>query len=125
MSNTKEFGALRFFIYPDMAEKAFVGVCIDLGIVKVDKNLDRLKKDLEEAAQGYVEGIIKYNLNEALLNQKPPKKYLDLYERYLSELKKSIRSNHHPWYKTTVRSRLPFVFSDAQIFTKNVCPAIG
>jgi len=81
--NTKKQGVLRFFIYQDGKTKEFVGLCIDLGIVKFNKNLVKLKTDLDEAAKGYVETIIKRNLDEKLLNQTLPAGYLNLYNKYL------------------------------------------
>lgn len=79
--NTKKKGMLRFFIYYDKKEKEFVGVCIDLGIIKCGDNPYYVEKDLTEAAMGYIETIGKENLPDTLLNQKPPQEYLDIFEK--------------------------------------------
>ena len=48
--NIKKDGMLRFFIYYDKKEKEFVGVCVDLGIIKCGENPYYVEKDLTEAA---------------------------------------------------------------------------
>ena len=77
--NTKKNGILRFFIYYDKKEKEFVGVCVDLGIIKCGDNPYYVEKDLTDAAMGYVEMIEKENLPDNLLNQKPPHEYLEIF----------------------------------------------
>lgn len=89
--NTKKTGILRFFTYFDEKAKEFVGVCLDLSIVKCGENPYYVEKDLVEAAMGYVEAVCKNRLPDALLNQKPPKEYLNLFEQFIS-----ATSRHEP-----------------------------
>lgn len=91
--NTKKKGILRFFVYYDKKEKEFVGVCIDLGIIKSGSDCEEVKKDLTMAARGYVETIIKDNLPDALLNQKPPRMYLVIFKRLLNAMQKRRGDN--------------------------------
>jgi hypothetical protein len=113
MSNTKKTVTLNFFTYFDKSESAFVGVCFELGIIKVDANGERLKRDLVEAAIGYVETVCKENLSTDLLNQEPPQKYVEIYKRYIGSLVA----------ETPIRPTKIFDFSNAGIFSRPVlCP---
>lgn len=62
MKNTKEQAQFRFVMYKKPQDKYFVGICLDLDIVEQDENPVRLRKSLEEAAQGYIEAVRKNNL---------------------------------------------------------------
>ncbi|MFH0838028.1 MAG: hypothetical protein V1880_02070 [Patescibacteria group bacterium] len=82
--NTKGEGILRFLVYFDPKDQEFVGVCMDLGIIKCGKNPKQVEQDVLEAAFGYVETVCKDNLPDKLLNQKPPKEYIDVFDNYIS-----------------------------------------
>ncbi|OGD67555.1 hypothetical protein A3F08_00815 [Candidatus Berkelbacteria bacterium RIFCSPHIGHO2_12_FULL_36_9] len=115
MNNTKTRGQLRFVIYKRLKDKYFTGVCLDLDIVEQDEDPVKLKKSLEEAAQGYLETVAKNNLNDQLLNKQAPKKYkkiLENLERYLHQLHQdSLPKNN-------------FALEDSQFFTRNTCDLI-
>ncbi len=82
--NTKKNMLLRFFIYFDKQEKEFVGVCVDLGIIKAGNDPKQVEKDLNDTAVGYIENIIKdKDFSEDLLNQEPPKEYMEIYNEIL------------------------------------------
>lgn len=93
MQNTKHGGTIRFFIYKE--GKKYVGVCLDLDIVEEGKDIEKLKESLGEAARGYVETIIKEEMNESLLNQHAPKKYWEKYRSYLKYLEKEKLSENN------------------------------
>ena len=114
VQNTKRRGVLRFFIYFDQADKEFVGVCVDLGIIKTDNDPYRLKQDLENAALGYVEIVYKNKLPDYLLNQKPPKKYLDIFQDILSAIEAKEKSR----YRVDLNETQTFFRS-----VKDLCPA--
>jgi hypothetical protein len=82
--NTKKRGVLRFLVYFDPKDEEFIGVCMDLGIIKCGKNSDQVKQDVVEASIGYLETICKDNLPDKLLNQKPPKEYIDIFNNFIS-----------------------------------------
>jgi hypothetical protein len=84
--NTKKGGQLNFFTYFDKSENAFVGVCIELAIIKESVNEAKLKRDLVSAAAGYVENVCKHGLSEDLLNQEPPEEYMKIFHRFISTL---------------------------------------
>jgi len=46
--------------------------------VKESEDANKLKCDLEEAAKGFVEAVVKKNLPDDLLNQKPPQEISDM-----------------------------------------------
>lgn len=83
MKNTKQNTVLRFFTYYDEKGKEFVGVCLDLGIVKSGENPYFVEKDVVDAAMGYVEAVCKEHLPDTLLQQKPPQEYIDRFERFI------------------------------------------
>lgn len=95
-NNTKQYGSLRFFIYFDVTQDTYVGVCLDVGIVKENKNPEELRQELLEAAVGYVETVDTSNLPDELLNQRVPKEYQDIYEAFLESLKISQRHSAIP-----------------------------
>ncbi|MFH1412539.1 MAG: hypothetical protein ABIG10_00720 [bacterium] len=79
MINTKKNTILRFFIYYDEKEKEFIGVCVDLAIIKVGNDPRKVKDDLINASFGYAEAVCNQNLPDKLLNHKLPKEYLDVH----------------------------------------------
>ncbi len=113
--NTKKSGVLRFFIYFDKKKKEFVGVCLELGIITCGENPYFVEKDLLESARGYVATICKKNLTDQLLNQSPPKEYIEIFEKFLRiSSGKAIEQNTS-------------FFDEARTFLKTVpelCPAI-
>ena len=82
--NTKEKGLLRFLVYFDPKDNEFVGICMDLSLIKTGRNPLEVERDVVEAAMGYVETVCKENLPDKLLNQKPPKEYIDVFNNYLA-----------------------------------------
>jgi len=111
MENTKQQGQFRFVIYKRPRDKYYTGVCLDLDIVEENKDPIALRKSLEEAVQGYLEAVIKKDLNDKLLNKPAPKKYWNM----LKELEKYFHALHqisHP------KQRFPL--QDSQIFTRDV-----
>lgn len=113
--NTKKKGMLRFFIYYDKKEKEFVGVCVDLGIIKCGDNPYFVEKDLKEAASGYLETVTKENLPDSLLNQKPPQEYIEIFHKISNAI-----FNRKAQESSTVD------LSEARTFVKTVpelCPA--
>ena len=82
--NTKKEGVLRFLIYFEPKDSEFIGICMDLGIIKTGKNPVLVEQDVTEAAMGYVETVCKENLSDKLLNQKPPKEYIEVFNDYIA-----------------------------------------
>jgi len=111
MRNTKKQGLLRFLIYKRSKDKLFTGICLDLDIVEQSENPEKLRKSLEKAAQGYIEAVIKKDLDGELLNKPAPKKYWKI----ISEIEKYLRLIH----KVSVpKQRVPI--TNSQIFTKEL-----
>ena len=111
MVNTKRQGQFKFLIYKKEHEKFYTGVCLNLDIVEKDEDPVKLRKSLEEAAQGYLETVYKKNLNDDLLNKKAPKEYWSL----LEDLEKYLRLMRQP-----SKSSKSLDIQDSQIFTKNI-----
>ncbi len=75
---------MRFLVYFEPKDNEFIGVCMDLGIIKTGKNPLQVEQDVTEAAMGYVETVCKENLSDKLLNQKPPKEYMEVFNNYIA-----------------------------------------
>lgn len=86
VKNTKNEGILRFFIYRE--KDHYMGVCLDLNIVEVGKDLDDLKKSIIEAAFGYIQVVNEHNLSDEHLNKPAPKAYWRKYYKHLEFLNK-------------------------------------
>lgn len=88
--NTRKKGQIRFLIFKEKNAELFTGVCLDFGIVLQDKNDEKLKRELERSALGYLKAVAKEGMSEELLNNQAEKKYFDRYEKFLrEELKRS------------------------------------
>jgi len=113
MSNSKERGILNFFIFFDIKEKEYVGFCIDLGILKFGTDLEKMKSDLEEAAQGYVKNIGQYDLSDKLLNQHEviPEEYRMYFDTYLKILTDRANKSYHKKFINTLHITEPQIFS--------------
>ncbi len=93
-SNTKKAGSVRLFFFQE--KKKFIGVCLELDIVKEGTELERLRSHLREAVEGYVEVVCKERLPDELLNRPAPKKYWDRYASFVSSLEATGRQTSHP-----------------------------
>lgn len=104
----------RFIIFKRQKDKYFTGVCLDLDIIEQEKDPIKLRKSLEEAAQGYLEAIMKNDININQVAKSAPRKYwkiLDNLERYFHLLRQ----------RANVKS-LPV--NDSQIFARNAADLI-
>jgi|SRR3989338_829563 len=116
MSNTKEQGALSFFIFFDNKEKEYAGFCIELGILKFGSSLAQVREDLQNAAKGYVETVVKHNLSVALLSDHNiPDEYKQIYQSYIKFLGQELLlySQRVSTYSRDIDRRV----SDPQVFT--------
>lgn len=122
MKNNKRKGQYRFFIFMEPDTDEYTGICIELALVKVHKDPDRLKEDLINAAKGYVEVVVEDELPDKLLNQKQnlPKKYLRLFEEYADLVQKGSNKEltrttrkvfEHPATATFVRPAREFALA--------------
>lgn len=91
MKNTKHRGSLTFFIFKEKKTDDFIGVCLELAIVKEGTRLDVVRRHLEEAAKGYVTAVCKNNLSDDLLNQKPPQAVTKILEGFLRSVDSKTR----------------------------------
>src|SRR3989344_2204624 len=92
MNNEKSKGVLSYFLFYDSREKEYVGICVELGMLRFGSDLNKLKEDLQNASKGYVETIIKNDLSENLLNQELPEEYKELYSKFIEFLNEKSQS---------------------------------
>lgn len=111
MNNTKESGQFSFLIYKKPRDKYFIGICLELDIVEQNEDPAKLRKSLEEAAQGYLAAVAMNNLDNKLLNKTISKKY----QKIVEEMENSLHQLHQ---STPAKKSLPL--QDGQFFTRNV-----
>ena len=81
MKNRKSKGLLKFFVYFDKKDQEYVGVCVDLCIIKTGQNPYVVENDLKEASMGYIEAVSRdKDFSDKLLNQKLPEKYQNIFD---------------------------------------------
>ncbi len=73
--NTKQKGVIKFLIYRGDGDSMYTAVCLTFDIVEHGKDLEELKKSIEEAARTHLESVIKNKLDDSLLNRSAPQKY--------------------------------------------------
>lgn len=83
--NTKKRATIRFMLYPSGKGK-YTAVCLDLGIVRQGSDPLRLQKRMVVLAERYIKNIVKHKLDDALLNQTLPTKYVKKYEQIAKAL---------------------------------------
>jgi len=76
--NTKRQGTLAYIIYKDIKENIYVAVCLNFNLVEYDKDPEKLRKSIQEAALSYLKAVRKKNLPDDYLNLIPDRKYLDI-----------------------------------------------
>jgi len=83
--NTKKGSNLRFIIFRSKSDKEFTGVCYDLAIIQTGNDVEKLQKELTEAALGYVKTVKQDDLPDYLLNQsdKLPDEYRKIFETFV------------------------------------------
>lgn len=75
--NTKRRGLMEFLFYRQGSR--YIGVCLTFNILEEGKDLELLKRSVEEAARLHLIAVIKKNLSDDLLNRHAPKKYWEKY----------------------------------------------
>lgn len=101
---------LHFLIYKENKETELIGVCLDLNIVLVDSDPEKLEVELVEAAIGYIDAVRKEKLNIELLSQNTPKEYWDKFEEMPSVVQKEFSGVRYKLARDTKKQYLPFVF---------------
>jgi hypothetical protein len=86
MKNNKEAGVLHFVVYQDASSKEYCGLCIELGLFDSSTDLEALKKNLADAARGYVRTVMKKGLSEDLLQIEPTQDHIEILKKSLSAL---------------------------------------
>lgn len=80
--NTKNNWVLHFMIYRSAKRSGWYKVvCLELALVREDKDPFKLINQINKLALHYVDSVKKNNLDDDLLNQELPKKYIDKYKK--------------------------------------------
>lgn len=79
--NTRKYGLARVFIFPSAGK--FTAVCLDLDLIEEADTKSEALAQIKEAVSGYLANAAKNNLDDSVLNRPAPKKYWNLYRRYL------------------------------------------
>jgi len=75
--NSKKKGGLTFFIY--FKDKEWVGVCLEMDIVKVGTNREEVEKDLLSSTFSIIQLVMDGKLSEKVLNKPAPNEYMKMY----------------------------------------------
>lgn len=91
MRNTKKKGQIRVVVFPSKSKDSshkYTAACIDFAIVREGNDALELYKEVLNIAINYLINIQKNNLNDKLLNQTLPKKYINEYNKSQKSTKK-------------------------------------
>lgn len=89
MKNTKKKGTLHFMLYPSSTRKSwYVASCLELGLVREGKDAFKLANQVTKLSRRYVASVIKHDLDDELLNQGLPTKYLKKHKSSAEERKR-------------------------------------
>ncbi len=102
---------LHFLIYKEDKETELIGVCLDLNIVLVNSDPEKLEIELVETAIGYIDVVRKEKLNIELLSQNTPQEYWDKFEGMPYVVQKEFSGVHYKLARDRKTQYLPFVFS--------------
>jgi hypothetical protein len=102
MENSKKGGNLNFIVYQDPETKLYCGLCLQLGLYDSSDNLEALKKNLVEAAKGYVHTVMKDKLSDSLLNVPPTQSHLEIFKKSLVALQPMINEEDKGAYSTSL-----------------------
>ncbi|MBI4120285.1 MAG: hypothetical protein HY454_02350 [Parcubacteria group bacterium] len=103
---------LHFLIYKeDDKGTELIGVCLDLNIVLVNSDPEKLEIELVETAIGYIDAVKKEKLNIELLSQNTPKEYWDKFKGMPFVVQKEFSGVHYKLARDRGTQYLPFVFS--------------
>ena len=89
MKNTKKQGKFTLFVYQEKPTY-YIGVCLEFDLIVEGKNLQETLKHILNASMGYLRTVIKNNYSDDLLNEKPPIKYLKIYQKILKKRMEEI-----------------------------------
>ena len=115
MSNEKKGKVLNFLTYQDKESKKYCGICVELGLYEEAGDLDTLRKDLAEAARGYVRTVLKDNLSLSLLQVTPTIEQISIYREAI----KSLRP------RDTDKPSEGVYSDDIAVFTKPIRPLVA
>lgn len=89
--NTKKQGVVTIFTYK--SGNKYTAVCLELDIIKENKDHNELLREMRESIVGYLKTVCKNNLSDDLLNRPAPKLYWKKYRAFLEalETKKQVQ----------------------------------
>ena len=92
--NTKTEGNFRVVVFPSTSSECrYTAACIDFAIVREGDDAFKLHQEIINASIHYLVNVQKNNLDDRLLNQTLPKKYLNAYKKQEEAgVKKPIKS---------------------------------
>ena len=115
MSDKKNGEVLNFLTYQNKESKKYCGICVELGLYDEAENLETLRKNLTEAASGYVRTVMKENLSPDLLQVNPTVEQISVYREAI----KSLRP------RDTDKPSEGVYSDDIAVFTKPIRPLVS
>lgn len=96
MKNSKERGFLTLLIHFDPKESAYVGVCLQMNIVKVGKDQKQVENELKETVDTVLKLVRCGDLSEKVLNHRAPDEYWNMFKHFYQASESAPRFDAAP-----------------------------
>jgi len=82
MRNTKKQGKFTLFVYPEEPNH-WIGICDEFDLLQEGKTLFEAMERIKGASIGYLRTVIKFNMDDDLLNKRAPKEHWKKFRNFL------------------------------------------
>lgn len=115
--NSKNEGTLTFFAYYDGKEDEWIGVCMEMDIVKVGKTLKEVQENLMGAVLSVLDLVAAGKLSVDVLNKPAEQEYWDIFVGITERPKKTKKK------KMKVHPAVINVTTAQDVYSKDFCLA--
>ena len=82
MRNTKKQGKFTLFVYPEKPNY-YIGVCLEFDLIQEGKTIPEAMEKIKSASISYLKTVIKFNMDDDLLNKRAPKEHWKKFRNFL------------------------------------------
>jgi len=112
MRNTKKQGKFTLFVYPEKPNY-YIGVCLEFDLIQEGKTIPEAMEKIKSASISYLKTVIKFNMDDDLLNRMAPKEYWEKFKIF--QKKKKAEEKRKYWEK-----RLQELFYDPKFLKEKL-----
>ena len=112
MRNTKRQGKFTLFVYREKPNY-YIGVCLEFDLIQEGKTIPETMERIKGASTSYLKTVIKFNMDDDLLNRKAPKEHWKKFK--LFQKKKKEEEKRRDWEK-----RLQELFYDPKFLKEKL-----